>query len=141
MKRTVKLMAAAIAAYFMVCSLVNAWEDHRFELWVKNLKNENVLVRKNSAKALARLGDDRAVPFLLAALEDDEAEVRAEVCRALGSFPKEEIKKDLTRVLYKDKSPMVKNAAKKAIDRIDTYISAMKEKKLKEMKDAIKGTR
>ena len=115
-----------------------AYDDTRLEMWVKNLKNEKVLIRKNAARALSVLQDKRAIPFLLEALKDPEAQVRAEVCRALGLFGQESLIEELKNVLYADQSPMVRSSAGKAIQNIETYIEIQNEKKIKEMKEKLK---
>ena len=125
---------------FSVCGNLFTQEDKRLETWTSNLKNEKILIRKSSARYLGVLGDKGAISYLLAALHDPEPEVRAEVCAALGLLGEEYVKEPLTNVLYRDQSPMVRNSAKVAIDKIDTYLGLQKEKKLKEMKDKVKGS-
>ena len=124
---------------FLFSFSLNAYEDYRFDMWAKNLKNENVLVRKNSARSLGVLQDKRAIPFLMEGLNDPKPEVRASVCMALGFLQEEFIVEELTKVSQKDSSPMVKSAAKRAIYNLQTYLEFKKEKQLKEMKDALQG--
>jgi HEAT repeat protein len=138
-----KLIGSILIALLLQVFVLKAafcQEDLRLETWAENLKNEKVLIRKSAAKYLGALGDKRAIPPLLAALKDPEAEVRSEVCAALGLFGEESVKETLTNVLYKDPSPMVRFAAKTAIEKIDTYISLQKEKKIKEMKEKLKSS-
>jgi hypothetical protein len=124
---------------FSVSGSLPGQEDRRLETWTGNLKNEKILIRKSAARYLGVLGDKGAISYLLAALHDPEPEVRAEVCAALGLLGEEYVKEPLTNVLYRDPSPMVKNSAKVAIDKIDAYLGLQKEKKLKEMKEKVKG--
>jgi HEAT repeat protein len=48
------------------------------------LKDEDWLVRKNSAEALGQIGDTRAIEALIAALKDNELKVRLEAADALN---------------------------------------------------------
>ncbi len=135
--KTFKIIFIFFLVVFFIRQL-GAWEDKRLEMWAGNLKNENSLIRKSAAKNLGSLGQKEAVPYLVEALNDEEAEVRATVCEALGQIGDEPIKKKLKNVLYNDSSPMVKDAAKKAIDEINAYLEKLKEKKIKEMKQKLK---
>jgi HEAT repeat protein len=58
--------------------------DLRMETWAGNLKNDNPLIRKSSARYLGQLGDKRAIPYLLQALKDPQAEVRLKSAIHLG---------------------------------------------------------
>ena len=51
---------------------------------IKTLKSDDVSIRMNSAIALGRLGDTRALPHLIETLEDEAPEVRRAVAMALG---------------------------------------------------------
>lgn len=133
-------ISAALVFWAFIMGPALSFEDLRLETWVKNLKNENYLLRKSAAKHLASLADKRAIPYLIEALADKEAEVRSEVCNALGLMGDEEIKIRLQKVMYTDTSPMVRGSAKRAIDKIDGYLRLQEEKKLKEMKGMITPT-
>jgi HEAT repeat protein len=133
-----KMFCAGFLIFFFAATSSYSYEDLRMKTWIANLNSEKMLIRKSAARHLGTLGDKRAIESLVEALKDDEAEVRAEVCRSLGLFGEEYVKNYLTNILYTDPSPMVKTAAKRAIDKIDTYLELQKEKKLKEMKEKLK---
>lgn len=50
------------------------------------LKDENSDVQRNAAKALGKIGDERAVPALIVALKDEDRYMRESAAKALGKI-------------------------------------------------------
>ncbi len=61
--------------------------------------------------ALGRLGDERALPFLLGLAEHADPEVRLNVATALGAFTARPEARDALRNLLHDRHPLVRRAA------------------------------
>lgn len=139
MKLSMKILILVFGVIFFFAPNLKGYEDLRFETWANNLGNENVLIRKSAAKHLGTLGEKRAIPYLLKAIKDDHAQVRAEICKTLGLLGDESVIERLKRIAYKDPSPKVRSSARKAIENIETYSARQKEKKLKAMKDQLKA--
>ena len=77
---------------------------------IRAMKSDDAVVRKSSADALGRIGDDRAVRPLRAAAADPDNGVRLEVSRALPKFYDEGIIEPLARLLA-DPDDEIRSAA------------------------------
>jgi hypothetical protein len=75
-------------------------------------------VRGMAASHLGVLGDPRAIPPLLAALEDDHAYVRGCAALGLGRMRAPEAKAKLTHVMTEDWDQTVRSRAREAVERI-----------------------
>ncbi len=67
---------------------------------IKALEGTNTSQRAAACKALAQLGDKRAVEPLLGVLDDDDERVRVAAALALGSFPGERVVDTLLEKYY-----------------------------------------
>jgi HEAT repeat protein len=71
-----------------------------------------------AASHLGVLQDPRAIPVLLAALEDDHAYVRACAALGLGRMRAREAKDKLAQVMKDDWDQTVRSRAREALERI-----------------------
>jgi HEAT repeat protein len=99
-------------------------EDERiYQALVDTLSNgkEEASVRGEAGDALANLGDARAVPALLAAIQDPSAEVRFWAAFALGQLGGPEVLPDLQRLVDTDDAviPGWWSIHKEALDAMD----------------------
>jgi hypothetical protein len=84
----------------------------------QDLKARAGLTRKAAARDLGASGDPRALGPLLAALEDDDPEVREEAARALGRLRDARCREALEKLLSDEKSA-VQRAAREALSALD----------------------
>jgi len=82
------------------------------------LRSDSYLVRIETVKVLAELGDKRIVPRLMIGLDDHDPLVRGHTARALGQIGDSRALGYLRARLTKEDSPEVKIAIKRAIERI-----------------------
>jgi HEAT repeat protein len=87
--------------------------DSNVEVIVKSLSDPSAEVRAQSAEALGRLRDNRAVEPLLATLNDKDQRVREKAVLALGSFSDERIFDALVDFILKDSNANLRNQAEK----------------------------
>ena len=85
---------------------------------IEALKVHDPQVRKNAAKSLGRLGNLQAVAPLIQALGDRLLEVRENVAHALGELGDASSIKYLRKVAAKDRSKVVQQAAKNALEKV-----------------------
>ena len=90
---------------------------------VHALKSDSYLVRVETLKLLAELGDRRAVPEILVVLDDEDPVVREYGARALGALADPRSLAYLSSRLVREDDPAVKKAIKSAIDQINGYKS------------------
>jgi len=93
------------------------------EAAVHALKSDSYLVRVETLKLLAELGDRRAVPEILVVLDDDDPVVRSNAARALGTLADPRSLAYLSSRLVREDDPAVKKSIKTAIDQINGYKS------------------
>lgn len=91
--------------------------------WAEVLKQDNVELRRKAAVKLGPLVliDDAAMPALVGALKDADAEVRADAARSLGVYSGSrgaEVLPALREVQQKDSNPKVRQAAAAAVEKI-----------------------
>jgi hypothetical protein len=77
-------------------------------------------IRGMAASYLGALQDKRAIPLLLASLQDDHAYVRACAALGLGRMRALEAKPKLTTVMEEDWDQTVRSRAREALERIGT---------------------
>ncbi|MFW5770654.1 MAG: HEAT repeat domain-containing protein [Spirochaetota bacterium] len=77
-----------------------------------------VVLRIEAACALGIIGENKGIPFLLKALDDDEYRVRAEAACALGVFQGSEVVTSLLRELEKDNNRYVRSAVLYSLQKI-----------------------
>jgi len=87
--------------------------ESNVEVIVKSLNDPSAEVRAQSAEALGRLRDNRAVEPLLATLNDKDERVREKAVVALGSFSDERIFDALVNFILKDSNANLRNQAEK----------------------------
>ncbi len=75
-------------------------------------------IRGMAASYVGVLQDKRAIPILIAALEDDHAYVRACAALGLGRMRANEAKTKLTRVMAEDWDQTVRSRAREALERM-----------------------
>jgi len=75
------------------------------------------IVRGHAAAALGRLGDPRAIPYLVSMRHDPEVSVRQDVMRALGKLQAREAEGVLLEALS-DPAPLVRMTAASSLARI-----------------------
>lgn len=63
-----------------------AHEEERFQAYVRNLRHQGAVYRWGAAEALGRLGDPRAVGYLIPLLQDTDWRVRVKSAWALGQL-------------------------------------------------------
>lgn len=82
--------------------------------YVRELKNEDKLVRRKAAEALGKLGDSKAAEPLIQALKDEDWRVREKVVEALGKIKDPRAVEPLTQAL-KDEKAIVRQRAASAL--------------------------
>ncbi len=87
--------------------------ESNIELFVKSLNDSSPEVRAQSAEALGRLRDNRAIEPLLATLNDKDERVREKAVVALGNFSDERILDALVNFISKDSNANLRNQAEK----------------------------
>ena len=87
--------------------------DSNVEVIVKSLNDPSAEVRAQSAEALGRLRDNRAVEPLLVVLNDKDERVREKAVVALGNFSDERIFDPLVNFILKDSNANLRNQAEK----------------------------
>jgi HEAT repeat protein len=84
------------------------------------LKDNDELVREHAAEALGDIGAPEAIPHLTRALGDEAGRVRRDAVRSLGLFgPAAKSALPEAEKLLKDSEPLVREAARAALRRID----------------------
>ena len=83
------------------------------------LQSDSYLVRIEAVKAIAEYGDKRLAPALLNLLDDYDPLVREQAARALGALGSRASLGYLSARALKDDNALVKQAIKKAIDKIN----------------------
>jgi HEAT repeat protein len=66
------------------------------------------------------LRDETALEYLVTMLKDDDRFVRQEAARALGKIGSTRASESLTQALLKEKNEFVKDAMKKAVDKLQS---------------------
>lgn len=87
--------------------------DPNFEVIVKSLNDPSAEVRAQSAEALGRLIDNRAVEPLLATLNDKDERVRGKAVVALSNFSDQRIFDALVNFILKDSNANLRSRAEK----------------------------
>jgi HEAT repeat protein len=80
-------------------------------------RSDASIIRAHAAGRLGRLGDPRAIPYLMEMRDDPEEQVRASVIRALGRLKAKEAEGLLLETLD-DPSPLLRDAAVSALGHI-----------------------
>jgi HEAT repeat protein len=93
-----------------------------FDSLVRGL--ERPRTRAAAARLLGHLRDNRAVPQLVSALKDPEADVRASAASALGQIKDPRAVEDLVRATT-DSDPGVRDAAGAALDELGTIATVL----------------
>lgn len=118
--------SVALVLALLVIRATPAWADNVTEL-AKQLENgSDYKVRLSAALSLSKLGDQRAVPAFIAALDDSDKTVRGAAAVGLSKLinakTKEKLRKQavdaLTRVASSDASSFVQKQAQKALETI-----------------------
>jgi len=97
---SVVLLVFSVSIYKRVTSQVDKTEN-----LIEQLQSFDWYQRKQAAEALSRIGDDRAIEPLVAALKDDDSDVREKVAEALdklGWRAKNEAEQQLYFIAKKD---------------------------------------
>lgn len=79
------------------------------------LQNEDVHLAANAAAVLGRIGDDRAVPYLLDLLQAFDWTLREQAAIALGRLADQRTQPMLKQVAAEDDTPSVRRAAAQAL--------------------------
>lgn len=109
------------------------------EHWMKTLeKHPFVLVRINAANFLGDLQDRIAVPSLIRALEDDNADVVFASIRSLGNLGDPTAIKPLYEISIKQEGTLLSKEAARSISRIQSYLEFKKKQKESNLQDAQK---
>jgi HEAT repeat protein len=87
--------------------------DSNVEVIVKSLNDPSAEVRAQSAEALGRLRDNKAVEPLLVVLNDKNERVREKAVVALSNFSDERISDALVNFILKDSNANLRNQAEK----------------------------
>ncbi|MCE9579490.1 MAG: HEAT repeat domain-containing protein [Deltaproteobacteria bacterium] len=124
--RLARATSVALVVALLVIRATTAWADNVTEL-AKQLENgSDYKVRLSAALSLSKLGDQRAVPAFIAALDDSDKTVRGAAAVGLSKLinakTKEKLRKQaidaLTRVAKSDASTFVQKQAEKALETI-----------------------
>lgn len=91
------------------------------EASMKALDNDSYVVRVETIKLVAKLGDRRIVPKLVSKLDDHDAVVRRHAAEALGTLGSRGSLGYLSSRYLKEVDPRVKSAIKLAIERINGF--------------------
>ncbi len=119
-----RLLAAALLA----CGLIGCGEKHpptsggrTGGAWAEALKDPDVALRRKAARKLGPLAltDKDALPALLIALKDEDAEVRVMAVWCLGTYarPKVDMVLPVVTVALDDGDPGVRGAAAQALEK------------------------
>ncbi len=100
-----------------ICGLGDACGINEVELLLQDLKDQSKGVRWRASEALVQIGPASVEP-LIVALTDDDPDVQMRAARSLGDLGDKRALEPLKRTL-KDKNPDVRDAAGKAIDKIE----------------------
>jgi HEAT repeat protein len=93
--------------------------EYTIDVLAEELQNSETSLRSALIYALARSGDHRAAPFLAPYENDPSADVRIALAHSLVVLAPDEAKQVLRRLLT-DRDPAVRNAARVAIDEVET---------------------
>ncbi len=118
--RAVEPLVAALGDESCGCAASNALVkigNTSVEPLIVALKDENMIVRRNAAKALGEMKDARAVEPLIATLKDEDATVRWQAAKALGEMKDARAIEPLVSTL-KDDNPIVRWHAANALENI-----------------------
>lgn len=85
------------------------------------LQSDSYVVRIETLKTVAQIGDKRIVPYILVRLDDLDPLVRGHAARALGALGDRRSIGYLTTRLGKEDVPEVQSAIKKAIEKLQGY--------------------
>ncbi len=102
---------------FCLAGAARAETDRVDELARSVIQDPSFKVRLQSALVLAQLGDRRAVPSLIKALEDENESVRGVAATALGRLGDRRAL-DALKIKMRDPSAFVRNQAKRAYDHL-----------------------
>lgn len=80
--------------------------------------DDNNVVREAVIESLGKVGDRRAVPFLLSALEDSSFAIRFSAIKALGAIGDPEAIPYLKRISDRDSDPYIKSEALASLKRL-----------------------
>lgn len=109
------------------------------------LGNDSVPVRYAAANKLGKLGDRVAVPYLIAALDEEDDKVKDNLIYALGELGDHSAVPVLSRILRKDKSDRLRKCAAKALGMlgsataVEDLISALNDEDFKVRKSAARA--
>jgi HEAT repeat protein len=87
------------------------------DLLLEVIDDENEFVRASAINSLGRIGDEKALKFLVEKTSDYSEEVRYALVKSLAKFPQDGAKICLKRIAKSDPSNQVKRAARAALDK------------------------
>jgi hypothetical protein len=115
-KRAFRLLLALALLLAVPARLRAAAPDARLdELGKAVIEDSNYKVRVQAALVLGKLGDPRAVPWLVKALADTNKTVRGIAAQALGQLGDPSATEPLRELLRRESDPFVRTQADKAI--------------------------
>jgi cyclophilin family peptidyl-prolyl cis-trans isomerase/HEAT repeat protein len=123
--------------------IVRAEDERRWDTDLQTLlADKSAEVRRRSALAAGRIGDDRAVPSLISLLQKDSDEkVQAMAAFALGEIESANAADALIAALSLDQrqSPAIRARAVEALGKIVAALPKAEEKRVRPLKEAILG--
>ncbi|MCB0308114.1 MAG: HEAT repeat domain-containing protein [Bdellovibrionales bacterium] len=109
------------------------YDQEHLEYWIRTAKSHPLeLVRKNAAKMLGIMGDNRVLGGLVETLRDTSAEVRQEAVVSIGLLVDPRALPVLEQIVDRDPSPEVRRKARSAMALIEKRMEYEKSKRTDE---------
>lgn len=97
---------------------MSSLDERRLQKWAENLKSSDTELCISSAKKLGNLGDPKAIPALIAAMEHRTPVVSAAAARALGQIGDKAAVSALVKVVRNHQDATVQTAAIQSLGKI-----------------------
>jgi len=98
---------------------------------IKELQDDNLLVREAAIQSLGEIGDPKAVPYLIPGLDNESFAIRLSTIRALEQIGDIQAIPHLKRVAEKESDPYLKAMASSLVKNFSSWIIFTSNKDLK----------